>query len=161
MSYESGRGSPIPPGFAKGSGGTTTSKSRANKPTPPAVPISEISGRGASSDERSQRPKSPALQPVPFHPYNDFTNLGPQYPATDLILHLIKLVSADVCSFKCNAFTAYLLLSDAGAICRNINKLIQNLDNSGDDKISWDDFTKFTAAITPLEECAACFSSTS
>jgi hypothetical protein len=188
MSNGSGRGSRVPPLFARPPG-PIGSESRApapvvrgNTPTPIAVPTSKrydssesdleiypASGLSsiASSPIRSLSPQAavievPVLVPrdsqrVQFQLYDDFTtDLGPQYPATDLILHLIKLVSADVCSFKCNAFSAYLLLSDAGAICRNINRLIQTLDDSADDIDSWDDFEKFTVAITPLEKCVAC-----
>ena len=178
----SDRGSPIPPGPARDSRRSRATTGLATRSTPPAVPRpirhepdpftwvqpSELilaPGSSDRPDERGPNPpavaETPASQRVPFQLYDDFTtDLGPQYPATDLILHLIKLVSADVCSFKCNAFTAYLLLSDAGAICRKINRLIQSLDDSKDDTDSWDDFEKFTVAITPLEKCAACCSST-
>jgi len=116
----------------------------------PSVPHSPSPAMGEFLEVASIPEASQQVQIVPFQLYDD---LGPQYPTTNLILHLIKFISANVCSFKCNAFTAYLLLSDAAVICRNINRLIQTLDDSPDDIDLWDDFKKFTVAITPLEKC--------
>ncbi|KAG8708729.1 hypothetical protein FRC09_001075, partial [Ceratobasidium sp. 395] len=77
----------------------------------------------------------------------------PQYPATDLVEHLIKLVGADVCALRKNTQTSYRFVDTARSLCDSINELIKRTEDDGD----WDAFQKYSDAIDPLEETLRSF----
>jgi hypothetical protein len=92
---------------------------------------------------------------------------------TDLSRELILCSAHDVCSMKHNALTTYKLLSHAGILYDETIMFIKAVYSEQDDQLDlWDFYDKYTAAITPLEECvfthfaqvlahnaSACFSS--
>ncbi|KAG9085105.1 hypothetical protein FRC06_003733 [Ceratobasidium sp. 370] len=83
----------------------------------------------------------------------DWTKDKPEFAATELVEHLIKLVGAEVCTFRKNTQASYRFVDTARTLCDKINELIIKVQNDGD----WEAFDAYSEAIDPLEEALQAF----
>ena len=84
-----------------------------------------------------------------FSLFDDLTNVSGDYGATALIKYLVQVISHDVCSVNRNTLSYYRLVHRASEVYRAINALIGEVEK--DDTDQWDNYTKYTNAIDPME----------
>ncbi|KAG8741846.1 hypothetical protein FRC10_002356 [Ceratobasidium sp. 414] len=78
---------------------------------------------------------------------------SPEFAATELVEHLIKLTGAEVCTFRKNTQASYRFVDTARGLCDRINNLIKKVEEDGD----WEAFEAYSEAIDPLEEALQAF----
>ncbi|KAL0952565.1 hypothetical protein HGRIS_006821 [Hohenbuehelia grisea] len=72
-----------------------------------------------------------------------------EFPATEVIKYLVKVVGHDACSAQRNAQTTYAFVQRARDIGSKINELIGRVEA---DNTNWVDFLAYTGMIDPLED---------
>ncbi|KAG8701303.1 hypothetical protein FRC08_004174 [Ceratobasidium sp. 394] len=78
---------------------------------------------------------------------------SPEFAATELVEHLIKLTGAEVCTFRKNTQASYRFVDTARGLCDRINSLIKKVEDEGD----WASFETYSQAIDPLEDALQAF----
>ncbi|KAG9095612.1 hypothetical protein FS749_010107 [Ceratobasidium sp. UAMH 11750] len=78
---------------------------------------------------------------------------SPEFAATELVEHLIKLTGAEVCTFRKNTQASYRFVDTARSLCDRINGLITKVESDGD----WEAFEAYSEAIDPLEDALHAF----
>jgi hypothetical protein len=94
------------------------------------------------------------MSPTERSLFAHLTDSAGKYPATEHIAFLLKPIAYDACSAHHNTLTFCKLVEAIRDTCKNIDKLIAQVDssNSNDDTEAWRGFDIYTAAIGPLAE---------
>ncbi|KAG9076894.1 hypothetical protein FS749_011282 [Ceratobasidium sp. UAMH 11750] len=85
--------------------------------------------------------------------FEEWTKSSPEFAATELVEHLIKLTGAEVCTFRKNTQASYRFVDTARGLCDRINSLIKKVEDEGD----WASFDAYSQAIDPLEDALQAF----
>ena len=75
-----------------------------------------------------------------------------QYEVTELSKRLIEYVGLDVVRFRRNQQVAYRIVDHCREAYDKINGVVDEIDQSADANVDYDQFVKYTDAVDALEE---------
>ena len=75
-----------------------------------------------------------------------------EFPATDLSKKLIEWVGLDVVRFRRNQQVAYRMVDHCRETYDKIIGVIDKIDQTADDEVDFDQFSRYSEAVDALEE---------
>lgn len=75
-----------------------------------------------------------------------------EFPATDLSKKLIEWVGLDVVRFRRNQQVAYRIVDHCRETYDGITNVINKIDQTVDEEVDFDQFTRYSDALDSLEE---------